>query len=160
MKLRLTRTEVTDKYTMGKLEYLSWGEWVYFCDTLEDKVRDVNKNGVFDNGEVKVPSETAIPYGTYKITMDIQSPKFSNFVKYPYYKQFNGYLPRLLDVPNFSGILIHHGSTVKASAGCILVGERAGDGILKNSLSCVCKLINFHLLPAKERGEAITIEIA
>lgn len=57
---------------------------MYFCDILEDTVRDLNKNGAFDNGEIKIPDRTAIPYGTYKITLDVRSPKYSNFAKYPW----------------------------------------------------------------------------
>ena len=50
MKLILKRIALRDTYTIGKL-YI---DGVYFCDTLEDKVRDLNKNGKFDNGEIKV----------------------------------------------------------------------------------------------------------
>jgi hypothetical protein len=50
MKLTLKRIALRDTYTIGKL-YI---DDVYFCDTLEDKVRDLNKNGIFDNGEVKI----------------------------------------------------------------------------------------------------------
>ena len=65
MKLTLKRIALRDTYTIGRL-YI---DGVYFCDTLEDKVRDLNKNGKFDNGENKVYSETAIPYGIYKVDM-------------------------------------------------------------------------------------------
>ena len=50
MKLLLKRIALRDTYTIGKI-YID-GE--YFCDTLEDKVRDLNKNGVFDGDEKKV----------------------------------------------------------------------------------------------------------
>ena len=96
MKLRLRRIALKETYTIGKLEAWKDGQWVYLCDTIEDKNRDLNKNGVFDNGEKKVYGETAIPYGTYKITMNVVSPKFSNFTKYPYARKYQGYMPRLL----------------------------------------------------------------
>jgi len=47
MKLTLKRIALKDTYTIGKL-YIDDD---YFCDTLEDTVRDANKNGKFDNGE-------------------------------------------------------------------------------------------------------------
>ena len=50
MKLKLERKYFKDTYTIGNL-YI---DGKYFCDTLEDKNRDVNKNGKFDNGETKV----------------------------------------------------------------------------------------------------------
>lgn len=47
MKLTLKRIALRPTYTIGKL-YI---DDVYFCDTIEDTVRDLNKNGKFDNGE-------------------------------------------------------------------------------------------------------------
>ena len=54
MKLELTRIALRDTYTIGKL----YVDGVYFCDTLEDKVRDINKNGIFDNGETHIKDKT------------------------------------------------------------------------------------------------------
>ena len=50
MKLKLKRIALNKDYTIGKL-YI---DDVYFCDTLEDTVRDLNKNGKFDGNEKKV----------------------------------------------------------------------------------------------------------
>lgn len=85
MKLQLQRNFKGD-YTIGKL-YINN---TYFCDTLEDKVRDMPK-------ELKVWGKTAIMEGTYKIIINY-SPKFKRD------------LPRLLNVPFFEGILIHRGN--------------------------------------------------
>ena len=63
MEIVVKRIALKPTYTIGKL-YID-GE--YFCDTLEDTVRDLNKNGKFDNGEKKVYGETAIPYRKYEI---------------------------------------------------------------------------------------------
>ena len=93
MKLRLRRIALRDTYTIGKLEVWKDNAWAYLCDTVEDKVRDLNKNGVFDNGEKKVYAETAIPYGTYKITMNVVSPKFSNYDNYPYASKNHEQMP-------------------------------------------------------------------
>ena len=57
MKLLLERRFKGEAYTVGTL-YVN-GE--RFCDTLEDRVRDLA------GGEVKVPGETAIPEGVYKV---------------------------------------------------------------------------------------------
>lgn len=125
MKITIDRKYKKSTYTISNM-YID-GKW--FCNTIEDtdrdlsntmspsyirKVKDVNKNGKTDD------CVTAIPRGTYKVTLDVVSPKFS---KKPYYKKFcNGKVPRLLNVPGFDGILIHCGSSAKSSAGCIIVG--------------------------------------
>ena len=159
MRLRLKRTALKAKYTIGHLYDVTNGKRVYICDVIEDKVRDINHNGVFDGNEVKVPSETAIPYGTYQVTLNVKSPKFSNYTRYPYARKYKGYLPRLLNVKHFEGILIHCGRTEKSSAGCLIVGYNKVVGAVINSEQAFTKLMDKYLVPAKERGEAIYIEI-
>lgn len=125
------------------------------CDTIEDAVRDLNKNGRFDNGEKKVYAATAIPYGTYDITLKVQSPKYKDRAQY---KFCDGYLPRLLNVPEFDGILIHIGNTAEDSAGCILVGENKEVGKVLNSTATFRRVYDM-LKTASDRGEPIQIEI-
>ena len=131
MKIEVKRlTKKYSYYCIGKL-YID-GE--YFCDTLEDKDRGLNQNMSPDEiKRIKVKDKTAIPTGTYKVTLNIVSPKFS---KYPFYKEVcGGRLPRLLDVPGFDGILIHVGDGYKGpdlTSGCILVGENKIVGGLLN----------------------------
>ena len=151
MKLELQRIALRAEYTIGKL-YVN-GEYV--CDTLEDTVRDINRNGRFDNGETKIPGRTAIPYGNYEITLNVVSPKFS---KRAAYARIGGRLPRLLNVPSFSGILIHIGNKPEDTEGCILVGKNTITGRLTSSTKCFDALYD-KLLPASRRGEKITIEI-
>ena len=90
MRLELKRIAKREDYTIGRL-YVD-GE--YFCDTLEDKVRDLTR-------ETKVYGKTAIPEGTYEVTLRVQSPRFSQKKQYDFCK---GYLPRLLGVPSFEEI--------------------------------------------------------
>lgn len=159
MRLLLERTARKQRYTIGHLYDITDGKREYICDVIEDKVRDINKNGKFDNGELKIPKETAIPYGIYVVTLWVRSPKFSDFKKYPYAKKYNGYLPRLLNVPHFDGILIHCGSSEKSSAGCLIVGYNKVVGRVVNSEAAFYKLMDNYLVPAKKRGEGISIEI-
>lgn len=135
MKLKLKRIAMRDTYTIGKL----YVDGQYFCDTLEDRVRDLTK-------EKKVPGETAIPTGTYDMVVNI-SPKFKRM------------LPRLLNVPNFDGILIHRGSTANDSAGCIIVGENKVVGRVINSTGYEQKLTDM-LLKAQQKGEPLSIEVS
>jgi hypothetical protein len=155
MEIRVRRIALKDTYTIGKM-YI---DGTYFCDVLEDKVRDLNKNGVFDNGEVKIANHTAIPYGTYEITMDVRSTKFSDFEKYPWAKEYDGYLPRLTNVPLFVGVLLHVGNSDVDSSGCLLVGENKVVGKVVNSTITFRRLMNEYLIPAKNRGEKIYITI-
>lgn len=123
MKLELKRIALHDTYTIGKL-YI---DGVYFCDTIEDEVRDLNKNGVFDNGEFKVKGETAIPYGTYEVV-------------WAYSPRFKRYTPRLLNVKSFTGVLIHGGNTARDTEGCIILGQNKVKGKVINSKEFVNKL--------------------
>lgn len=152
MKLLLKRIVLDKDYTHGHL-YING---MFFCHTLEDTVRDVNKNGRFDEGEKKVYGATAIPYGTYKIAMNIQSPRFKTKAAYQFCK---GYLPRLMNVPHFEGVLIHIGNTPKDTDGCILVGGRSNyAGTISESTAIFQKLYPI-LKAAADRKEEITIEI-
>ncbi len=142
MKLKMKRRFFAEEYTIGTLSI----DGVRFCDTLENKNRDHNKDGdLNDPGEGKVYAKTAIPFGTYKVIVN-RSPKFKRE------------LPRLLDVPHFEGILIHRGNTAKDSAGCILVGENKIKGQVINSTQYENELVK-RLKAAIKKGEEVEIEI-
>ena len=153
MKLKLDRKYKKATYSIGKL----YVDGVYFCDTVEDKDRGLtDKDSLEKIKATKVYAKTAIPTGTYKISMGVVSPKFS---QKPYYKSFcNGKLPRLLNVKGFDGILIHKGSNADSSAGCIIVGKNTVVGGVTNSQFYFEKLYKV-LAEAQLRGEQIEIEI-
>lgn len=142
MKLELKRIALKPNYTIGKL----FINGTYYCDTIEDKVIDLNKNGKFDDGLSKVMHQTAIPYGTFKVVVNY-SPKFKRE------------LPRLLDVPYFEGILIHNGSDQNSSSGCIIVGENKTVGKVTNSTFYMNNL-TARIKDAQNKGETITITIS
>lgn len=152
MEITLRRIALRDTYTIGRLYINSR----YFCDTCEDVVRDLNKDGdLNDVGEGKVYAKTAIPYGRYEITMKVKSPKFSQKAAYNW---CGGYLPRLLNVPHFEGILIHAGNSADSSAGCLIVGENKIKGQVINSMATLKKLVPI-LKRASDSGEKIWISI-
>ena len=142
MKLLLHRRYLGPEYTIGSLSI----DNVYFCDTIEDRVRDINHDGDLDDpGEGKVYGETAIPYGTYEIELSM-SPKFKRL------------LPLVLNVKHFTGIRIHRGNTAGDSHGCILPGENKVKGRVINSTKYEVELVR-RMKAAVKRGEPITIEI-
>lgn len=140
MKLTLKRIALRSTYTIGKL-YI---DDVYFCDTIEDTVRDINKNGKFDNVEKKVHSKTAIPYGTYEI-------------KWTYSHRFKKYTPQLMNVPSFEGIRIHSGNTSADTEGCLILGENKQVGKVLNSRATINKFYPI-IKEACSKGK-VTIEI-
>lgn len=143
MEILVQRIAIKAGYTIGKL----FVDGKYVCDTLEDTVRTV-----------KIKHETAIPVGRYQVAMTIRSPKYSQS-KYNWAMRYNGILPRLLDVPNYEGILIHVGNTAKDTSGCILVGYNKIVGKLVDSTKAFYKLMDNYLIPARNRKETIFIEI-
>lgn len=117
MKLTLKRKFFGANYTIGDL----FIDDKFFCNTIEDTVRKLplicpnTPKGISCTCPDKVYAETAIPFGTYKVTMKY-SPKFKRV------------LPYLHNVLHFIGILIHSGNDQTASAGCIIVGKNKVKG--------------------------------
>lgn len=127
MKLVLKRINNQDNYCEGKL-YI---DGIYQCDVIEDVDRGLTSEmSVTEIQSKKVYGETAIPKGTYQITLDVVSPKFKDRSWATFCE---GKLPRLLDVPGFEGVLIHVGNKAADSLGCLLVGQKSSDGIVSNS---------------------------
>ena len=128
-----------------------------FCQVLEDADRGLDSSMSLDKIlELKRPSITAIPRGTYEVTLDVVSPRFSSK---PFYKEVcDGKLPRLLNVKGFDGVLIHAGNTAEDSAGCLLVGQNKVKGQVINSQATFRELYKL-LKDRHDKGEKITIKI-
>lgn len=144
MKIKVKRSFKGATYTIGKL-YI---DGQYYCDTIEDVVRDLppqcpnTPKGVQCRCKEKVYAETAIPEGTYKVTME-HSPRFKKT------------LPYLHNVPHFLGILIHSGNDAGHSSGCLIVGKNKVKGKVLESRATLDALIS------RIKGEKnITIEIS
>jgi hypothetical protein len=98
-------------------EETSVSEW-FFCDVgsgavmrdcfgLEDRYREP--------GQPKVPGKTCIPCGRYKLTIE-RSPRLSQLAGH------DVFTPRLHEVPQFEGVLIHPGNFERDTLGCLLPG--------------------------------------
>ena len=156
MELIVDRKWKKQSYTISNLTID--GKW--FCNVLEDTDRGLDDSmSIAKIRELKKPSITAIPRGTYEITLDVISPKYCTN---SFYKQVcNGKVPRLLNVKGFEGILIHVGDGPRGadlSSGCLLCGYNKVKGQLRDGKEVFKKLYSL-LKEAKSRGEKITIKI-
>ena len=130
MELTLVREPTCEGFTRGEL----FIDGVPEAFTLEDQV-----------SEVKIPGETAIPAGRYRVVLT-HSPRFKKV------------LPELLEIPGFKGIRIHSGNDASHTEGCILVGQRQGKSAVFESKQAMLELMAA-LDAAVEGGEQIWIEI-
>lgn len=126
MELLLTRHTFAPSATLGDLGV----DGVPFCHTLELPCGD------YGHG-------CAIPPGRYKVILNPSS-------------RFQRIMPRVLDVPGRTGILIHKGNTHLNTEGCILVGlEITGADYLAHSTEAYDRL--FRLLCFAEADTWLTV---
>ncbi|MBR2017789.1 MAG: hypothetical protein IKA00_10970, partial [Prevotella sp.] len=79
MKLLLKRIAKKADYTIGHL-YINGKK---FCDTLEDTDRGLMQSlPTSVNVAKKKKGATAIPVGTYRVTLAVKSPRFSQVAQY------------------------------------------------------------------------------
>lgn len=120
MDIQIKRTAYTNLSTMGEM----WIDGQFECYTLEDATRQILGRPV---AEWKIVNQTAIPIGTYTLTID-QSTRFGRL------------MPHILNVPGFSGIRIHAGNTAKDTEGCILVGQEKTSDFIGHSKAAFAEL--------------------
>lgn len=153
MKLLVDRRYKKATYVIGLL----YVDGKFFSNTLEDTDRGLQKSDPLSVIKAKkIPGETAIPTGTYRITMDVVSPKYSAVAYYR--KLCGGRMPRILNVPGYEGVLIHPGNSAIDTMGCVLVGKNSVKGRLTASRDAFERLYKL-LDAANRRHEIIEIEI-
>ena len=152
MDLTVKRIAPKEDYTIGRL----FVGGVYFCDTLEPPDRGLHKTMPLSQIKAKkVKGKTAIPKGTYAVTLKEQSPKFRT----RYWAKFcDGYLPTILGVPGFSRVLIHVGNTAADTEACVLVGNNRVVGKVLDSAATFERLYR-RIKEADDRGESLYITI-
>jgi hypothetical protein len=148
MQIKLERYVFTDTFTIGKM-YIDGN---FECYTIEDTDRFleeeyINKLEKAVKTGKKVYGKTAIPKGTYRISITF-SPKYQRM------------LPLLENVPGFSGIRIHSGNSAKDTDGCILPGVSADTekGYVHESRKAFLRLFD-KMVSAGNSGKNIMIEI-
>lgn len=123
------RTHFSTNATLGAL-YIN-GK--FFCHTLEPRTRP--------KGAPKIPGKTAIPEGNFRLSLNVASPRFSDYKHHPWARPWGGKMPFLCNVPGFNGVLIHVGNTPNDTAGCILVGQATAPDFIVNSIPTFRRLM-------------------
>lgn len=100
MNIVVVRDDCNDRRTFGTMTFPDG----LVVQTLEDVVRPSG---------VKVVHETAIPAGTYPVTVTMS-------------RRFGRLLPLISGVNQYEGVRIHAGNTTQDTAGCLLVGTSRG----------------------------------
>lgn len=157
MKITIKRNpaESGPGYTHGRM-YLD--ECGFFCWTLEDEDRGLSQDMPLATIKArKKYGQTAIPKGTYRVILAV-SPTLKDR---SYAKKYGGMFPVLLDVPGYSGVMIHPGTTPEDTRGCLLVGMlRSGiRGRIFDSQKAYRDLMDFYIWPAHLRHEDIWLTI-
>lgn len=96
--------------TLGLLFRIDRGR-EFLCYTLEDEHR-----------ELKVPGETCIPAGRYR--MELRTQNSGMHVRYSKkFPEMHKGMIEVMNVPDFTDIYIHIGNKDDDTAGCLLVGD-------------------------------------
>lgn len=153
MELRIDRKYKGIDYVISNL-YVDGKKFGYVLEDTDRRLRQEMQEATIRRE--KIYGKTAIPYGRYKVTLSVKSPRFS---EQKFYKEVcDGYLPRLEKVPGFDGVLIHVGNYPKDTEGCLLVGLEKGDGMILKSKSAFKKLYSL-LKEVDDRNEEIWIQV-
>lgn len=136
MKLELKRDDEQPTRTLGEL----YCEGKHLGSILEDADRHLE-----DGGE-KVPKQTAIPRGRYRVVMSMS-------------RRFGMEMPEVLDVPGFTGVRIHGGNTEADTEGCPLLGRVRREHSVSDCHE-VNEKLRYTLKAAEQRGEEVWLTIS
>ena len=142
MEFELNREPTIRATTFGELLC----DGAHECLTLEDAIREVAGEPV----ELwKIPHETAIPSGRYRITLETST-------------RFGPDTITINDVPGFDKIRMHGGTTIADTEGCVLVGDicdRQRMTIAGAKFNHVLDRLKFKVHAALTAGEEVWITI-
>lgn len=136
MQIDVIRSIKTAQSTQGSMSV----NGIFACYTLEPTTREVAGQPV---SQWKIQDQTAIPLGTYTVTIDF-SPKFDRS------------MPLVNNVPDFDGVRIHWGNYPHDTDGCCLVGETMANDFVGNSREAFNALFP-KIAAAIADGETVTI---
>lgn len=133
MEIKVIRKILTNETCIGDLLI----NGTFICYTLEDRDRNLMSTmTVGDIQNIKVYSKTAIPYGSYRVTVTptnltgVGERLMSGSKQLPLVNSVKGFDN---SVKGFDGIRIHRGNKATATAGCLLVGMSKGTDMIGDS---------------------------
>lgn len=131
LEFYLWRFALKDTYTVGRL----YVNDIFICNTIEDKDYGFDNNtpiSLIKQTKREHPKQVAIPYGCYEVSTQ-WARGFAD--SHPWYKTqpLGSHIPCLVDVPGYSGILLHCGVSAESSAGCIILGYNTIKGKVTDS---------------------------
>jgi len=139
MLIEVKRQTKLPKCTIGQL----FIDGKHECYTVEDTVREVVGTPV---ASWKIPHVTAIPAGTYGVTITMSN-------------RFKKLMPLLANVPGFEGVRIHTGNTAEDTEGCIIVGSIKQVAAVGGS-NVAMMALQPKIQAALSRGEKVTLKIS
>lgn len=131
----LQREVFSPKFTLGRLTV----DGKHFAYTCEDCDRELEAGGV------KIPKQTAIPRGYYRLTV-----RYSN--------RFKRLMPEIVGVIQFVAILVHGGNTADDTEGCPVIGRvRTNIGVANcaERVATLTKLVE----DAEDAGNEVWISV-
>jgi hypothetical protein len=149
LNLELSRYGFGLDSTLGRL-YLSGDERAFECFTLEDERR-----------RVKVQGETAIPPGTFPVTLRTEGGMHVRYSER--FAELHRGMLWLQNVPNFEWVYLHVGNSDEHTEGCILVGQVPvilpnGEFEIAKSADAYVRLYR-RVIEAMDDGEKVAIHI-
>jgi len=150
MQLTVKRKYFTNESTIGEL-YI---DGVFECFTLEDKDRELEDSMLLNEiNEKKVFGKTAVPRGTYKVTVST-----TGIIPDVGQRLINGtkQLPGIDPVKGYAGIRIHVGNKATHTEGCLLCGRSKDINSIGESRLALNNVFD-KILVAWNKKEAISI---
>lgn len=136
LEVAIHRTTFTDTFTLGQMTV----DGMHFGYTCEDVDRHL------ESGGVKIPKQTAIPRGRYRLTAT-------------YSDRFKKLMLLIENVKGFSGIRIHGGNTHANTDGCPLLGRVPTSDGVANCGERNATLLDM-VVEAEEEGRECWIEVS
>ena len=147
-----------DGITITVLRYFDDGETTLGLMFLEDKFYCYTLEDAYH--KEKVPGKTRIPEGTYKLNFRREE---TNLTKtYRKTRPWFDYHLEIKNVPDFSGVYIHSGSTHEHTKGCLLIADSltasSTQRMIFNSRNTFEKFYKY-MKPKLDQGEYARIKI-
>jgi hypothetical protein len=147
MEIVVLRHEFQPKATISDLIFASNNN-AKLCNILEDFDRGLKQTDPLDYIlKTIVRGETAIPYGRYRLTVDMSN-------------RFKCLMPHILNVPGFDGIRQHRGCSDIDTLGCQLLGTwHGGNNWIDHSEIAFLQYMDI-LFRAMDRKEEMWLTVA